>query len=265
MRRMNPSLTMSITLLLAVTVAAQEPRHGPIQPPPGRDVKRIPAGAPPEPPPIPVEQIIERFLQKEAEMKQAHERFNYRMIVRVQEFDESGSAAGEWRVTSDIVFQPDGTRVGRVIDQPASTLKRSDFALEDLQKMASLPQFILTPDARDRYDITYQGIQPLDELKAYIFQVKPRRLERKLALFEGLVWVEDRDFAIVKAFGRMVREVEDDSPSLPFQYYETYRENVEDGYWFPTYTRSDDTLKSELGDTKLRLTIRSSDFRPREN
>jgi hypothetical protein len=77
--------------------------------------------------------------------------------------------------------------------------------------------------------------------------------------------VEDRDFAIVKAFGRMVREVEDDNPSLPFQYYETYRENVESKYWFPTYTRSDDTLKSELGDTKLRLTIRSSDFRPREN
>lgn len=262
--RYNPAIPLA-ALLLAATVLAQDPRQGPIQPPPGRDVKRIPAGAPPEPPPIPTEQIIERFLQKEAETKQAHERFNYRLTVRVQEFDESGSAAGDWRVTSDIVFKPDGTRVGRVIEQPTSTLKRSDFTLEDLQEMAGLPQFILTPDARDRYEIAYQGMQPLDELKTYIFQVRPRRMERKLLQFEGLVWVEDRDFAIVKMYGRMVREVEDDSPSLPFQFYETYRENVEGKYWFPTYTRSDDTLKSELGDTKLRLTIRSSDFRPREN
>ena len=62
----------------------------------------------------------------------------------------------------------------------------------------------------------------------------------------------------------MVREVEEDSAGLPFQFYETYRENIENKYWFPTYTRSDDTLKSELGDTKLRLTLRCSDFRPRE-
>lgn len=227
-------------------------------------MKRIPAGRPPESPPIPVEEIIERFLQREAEMRKAHEQFNYRLDVRVQEFDESGKADGEWRVTSDVVFRPDGTRVGRVLEEPASTLKRSDFTLEDLQEMASLPMFILTPDQRDRYEIGYQGVQPLDELQAYIFQVRPRRLERQVAQFEGLVWVDDRDFVIVKMYGRMVREVEEDSVRLPFEFYETYRENIESKYWFPTYTRSDDTLKSELGDTKLRLTIRCSDFRPRE-
>jgi len=263
---MRYSLTIPLAaLLLTASATAQEPRQGPIQPPPSRDVKRIPAGTPPEPPPIPVEQIIERFTQKEAELKQAHEKFNYRLTVRVQEFDESGSAAGEWRVTSDIVFKPDGTRVGRVIEQPASTLKRSDFTLEDLETLASLPQFILTPDQRGRYEITYQGIQPLDELNAYIFQVKPRRLERKVAQFDGLVWVDDRDFAVVKMYGQLVREVEEDTAKLPFQFFETYRENIESKYWFPTYTRSDDTLKSELGETKLRLTMRSSDFRPRED
>ena len=263
---MRHSLSIPFAIfLLAASALAQDPRQGPIQPPPGRDVKRIPAGTPPEPPPIPAEEIIERFTQKEAELKQAHEQFNYRMTVRVQEFDESGSPSGEWRVTSDIVFKPDGTRVGRVIEQPPSTLKRSDFTLEDLQEVASLPQFILTPDQRQSYEIAYQGMQPLDELKTYIFQVHPRRLERKVAQFDGLVWVDDRDFAIVKVYGRMVREVEEDSPALPFQFYETYRENIAGKYWFPTYTRSDDTLKSELGETKLRLTIRASDFRAREN
>ena len=256
--------TLLLVLLLALPAAAQEQKPGPVKPPPGPELKRIPANPPPETPPIPAEEIIERFTKKEAEMKQAHEQFNYRLTVRVVEFDETGKAAGEWQVVSEIIFKPDGTRVGRIIEQPPSTLKRMDFTMEDVQDLASLPMFILTPDQRPRYDITYQGKQPIDELNTFIFRVQPRRLERNVAQFEGLIWVDDRDFVIVKTYGRMVKEVEEDTVGLPFKMFETYRENIEGKYWFPTYSRSEDTVKSELGETKLRLTIRAGDFRPRE-
>ena len=259
------SAILLLALLLSATAPAQEPKQGPVTPPPRPELKRIPANPAPEIPPIPAEEIIERFTKKEGELKQAHEQFNYRLTVRVLELDEAGKAAGEWQVVSEIVFKPDGTRVGRIISQPTSTLKRMDFSVEDVQDLASLPMFILTPDQRPRYDITYQGMQPLDELNTFIFRVQPRRLERKVAQFEGLVWVDDRDFAIVKTYGRMVKEVEDDSVGLPFKIFETYRENIEGKYWFPTYSRSEDTVKSELGETKLRLTIRSGEFRPRQN
>lgn len=250
-------------MVLVAAVRAQEPRQGPVTPPPGREIKRAPT-TPPDPPPVPVDEIIQRFTQKEAEMKRAHEQFNYRMTVRVQEFGEDGSAAGEWQVVSDVVFKPDGSRVGRILQEPASTLKRTDFALEDLQELASLPQFILTPDQRERYEIIYQGTQPIDELNAYIFQVRPKRLERRVPQFEGLVWVEDRDFAVVRTYGRMVTEVSDDTKGMPFKNYETYRENIESKYWFPAFTRSEETLKTHAGETKLRLTIRCAEFRPRE-
>jgi hypothetical protein len=154
--------------------------------------------------------------------------------------------------------------VGRVLSQPPSTLKRTDFSIEDLEDLAAVPLFILTSEDREKYEITYQGIQPLDELTTYIFRVQPRRLERRVAQFEGLVWVDDRDFAIVKTFGRMVAEVEEEGRSLPFKHFETYREHIESRYWFPTFTRSEETLSSQAGETRLRLTIRAADFRPRE-
>jgi hypothetical protein len=252
-------------MLLAPTAWPQNPRTGPVTPPPPRDIKRLPADAPVEAPPIPVEDLIQRFTQKEGELARAHEQFNYRLTVRVQESGDDGTS-GEWQIVTDVIFKPDGSRVGRVIEEPPSTLKRTDFSLEDLQELASLPLFILTPDQRERYEFTYQGTQPVDELNTFVFRVKPRRLERRHAQFEGIVWVDDRDFAIVKTFGRMVTEVEDEEgkTSLPFKHFETFRENIDGKYWFPTYARSEEILKAKAGDTRLRLTIRSASFRPRE-
>jgi hypothetical protein len=263
---MKTRLTFLILgIMLASPAWPQNPRTGPVSPPPPRDIKRIPANAPVEAPPIPVEEIIHRFTQKEGELARAHEQFNYRLTVRVQESADDGTA-GEWQIASDVVFNADGNRVGRVIEEPLSTLKRTDFSLEDLQELAALPLFILTPDQRERYEFTYQGTQAVDELNTFAFRVKPRRLERRRAQFEGIVWVDDRDFAIVRTFGRMVTEVEEEEgrTNLPFKHFETYRENIEGKYWFPTYTRSEEILKAEAGDTRLRLTIRSTNFRPRE-
>jgi len=182
----------------------------------------------------------------------------------VQEYDEEGQAGGEWKVVSDVVFKPDGSRVGRIIEMTPSTLKRASFSPEDLHVLASLPLFILTPDQRDRYEVTYDGKQPLDELTTYIFRVRPRQLDRRIPLYDGLLWVDDRDFTVVKGYGQMVREVDDDSAELPFRTYETYREFIDGKYWFPTYSRSEEIIQSESGESRLRLTIRMTDFRPRE-
>lgn len=257
------ALCASLGLAVAAAAAAQEPRQGPVTPPPKREVKRIPADSTPEPPPVPVEEIIRRFTAREAEQKRIYDAYDHRLTVRVQEFPEEGGAGGEWQVTTDITTRPDGTRVGRVVKQAPSTLKRASFSLEDIQELASEPWFVLTPDQRDRYDITYQGTQPLDELTTYIFRVQPRRLERRVRQFDGLVWVDDRDLAIVKSYGRMVTEVDEGRAAWPFTMYETYREMIA-GRWLPTYSRSEDTIRSQRGEARLRLTIRISDYRPPE-
>jgi len=225
--------------------------------------KRVPESAP-EPPPVPVQELIRRFTEKESELKRLYETSEYRLSLRVQEFEEDGTAGGEWRVVSEVVTKPDGARVGRILEEPRSTLKRIRLDAEDIELLASLPQFVLASDQRERYDITYMGKQPIDELSTYIFRVQPRRLERRVRQYEGLVWVDDRDFAIVKTYGRMVAELEEETAEMPFKLYETYRELVDSKFWLPTYTRSEETIKSQSGEARLRLTVRISDYKLRE-
>src|SRR6266478_3840049 len=84
------------------------------------------------------------------------------------------------------------------------------------------------------------------------------------ALFQGVVWVDKKYLEVVKTYGKWVTDLGDErSPELPFTNFETYRENVEGKYWFPNYSRSDDTLHfKESGDVPVRLVIKWSDFKP---
>ena len=96
-----------------------------------------------------------------------------------------------------------------------------------------------------KYEITYGGKQPLDELSAYFFTVKPRALERAHAYFSGVVWVDVQDLVIVKTMGKWVTETGDVTASdLPFTVFETYRQQVGKNLWFPAYSRSDETFQA---------------------
>jgi hypothetical protein len=97
----------------------------------------------------------------------------------------------------------------------------------------------------------------------YIFRVNPKQLSRTAAYFSGVIWIDDRDFAVVKTFGRWVTETGDVTPSnLPFNYYETYRTYVTGRYWLPAYTRSDGTMGGGTARVPVRLTLRWEDYRP---
>ena len=44
--------------------------------------------------------------------------------------------------------------------------------------------------------------------------------------------------------------------------FETFRENFQDKYWLPTYTRSDDFMENEkVGELHIRMVIRDTDFK----
>ena len=127
--------------------------------------------------------------------------------------------------------------------------------------LAATPVFALTTPQLSKYQITFQGKQPLDELSAYVFDVKPRGVDRAHAYFSGVVWVDAQDLVIVKTIGKWVTEMGDVTSSvLPFTVFETYRQKVGKNLWFPAYSRSDDSIQA--GDTRvpLRIIIRWTDF-----
>ena len=259
---LHAALLLALILAVGVLPGGTQAPQGPLTPPSKREVTRIPLETAPEPPPIPLEEMIRRFTQKEDEFQRERSNYSYRRTIRVQELDEDTKAAGESQVTTELVIGADGKRYERVVAQAPSTLKRMKLALEDLETLARIPVFSLPTGELSHYDLTYAGKQPIDELNTYIFRVKPRQIERKRAYFEGVVWVDDPDLLIVKTFGKWVTEIGDvSSPELPFSTFETYRQLVDGKYWFPIYTRSDDTLKSKNGDLRVRLTIRWSDYK----
>src|SRR5205085_3366536 len=97
---------------------------------------------------------------------------------------------------------------------------------------------------------------------AYVFDVAPKTIEKKQRYFQGRIWVDDTDLQIVKSYGKAVPEgrtkkgVEQAYPQ-----FETFRENIEGHYWFPTYTRSDDELHFTGGAVHIRMTVRYANYK----
>ncbi|HKB48512.1 MAG TPA: hypothetical protein VKC57_12495, partial [Ktedonobacterales bacterium] len=49
-----------------------------------------------------------------------------------------------------------------------------------------------------------------------------------------------------------------------FPKFETYRENIDGKYWFPTYTHADDTLHFKQGPQRIRMTVKYQDYKKYE-
>jgi hypothetical protein len=49
---------------------------------------------------------------------------------------------------------------------------------------------------------------------------------------------------------------------MPFNIFETYRENVDGKLWLPNYMRSDDTLNLKDVNVPVRLVIKWTEYKP---
>ena len=147
------------------------------------------------------------------------------------------------------------------LQRPPSTLHYLDIERGDSDLLAATPLFPLTTAQLPKYEISFGGKQPLDELSAYFFSVKPRALDRAHAYFSGVVWVDVQDLVIVKTIGKWVTETGDVTSSvLPFSVFETYRQQVGKNLWFPAYSRSDETIEVGGVSVPIRAIVRWTDF-----
>jgi len=212
-------------------------------------------------PAMPVEQIIQKFTQHEDEFRKERDNFTYTQIFVFEEIDEDGRPDGEYRLTSDILFTPAGKRYEKVLEAPGPTLRRITMSQQDFDDIEKVWPLVLTPDELPKYDVKYVGREQVDEVGTYVFDIAPKKLEKGLRYFQGRVWVEDKDLQIVKTRGRatgLLKKKEDQA----FPTFETFRENIEGHYWFPTYTRADDILRFKSGqDVHIRLSVRYQNYK----
>src|SRR6185437_16514137 len=187
----------------------------------------------------------------------------YRKSVIVEEIGDDGKPAGRAEVTTNPAVSPDGVRNQRAAGEPQSTLKVLSLERDDLEALSKIPLFPFGTAQLPKYQLIYQGKEPVDELTTYVFRVTPRQLDRAHAYFSGVIWVDDHDLAIVKTYGKWVTETGDVSgPQLPFTLFETYRQPVANKYWLPAYSRSDSSVARKDTQIPVRLIIRWDQYTP---
>jgi hypothetical protein len=253
-------------LLAAAPAALRAQSSGPMKPPDSAKFPTPPPPNKPEAPAVPPEEIIRRFAAKEDEMIHAIRGYTFQKSVRVEEIGPGNKTAGQLEVTTQQRISPDGKLFEKPVSREASTLKYLDLQRGDSDLVAQAPMFPLSTAMLPKYEITFGGKQPLDDLSVYYFTIKPRALERAHAYFSGVVWVDEQDFVIVKMMGKWVTETGDvTSSNLPFSVFETYRQQVGNNLWFPAYARSDETYQSGDESVPIRIIIKWTNYTPQSN
>jgi hypothetical protein len=206
------------------------------------------------------DEIIRKFAAKEAEFRKARENYTYRQSLKMEEVDASGRPQGKWEMVSEITFGPNKKREEKVTYAPMVTLRNLILSPQDEQDLRSVQPFVLTTEDIGKYDIHYSGKEKVDEIDCYKFAVKPKQLLKGERYFDGDIWVDDRDLQIVKTFGKGVGQ-QKKGEDQQFPRFETYREQVDGKYWFPTYTRADDTLQFKNMSQRVHMVVKYENYK----
>jgi hypothetical protein len=211
------------------------------------------------------QEIIQKFAAREAIFRQARNNYTYTQDITVQTLD-GHSVDGEFRQVWDITYDDKGGRVENVTFSPQDTLQRISMTREDLDDFRNRLPFVLTTDELPLYSVLYAGLQHVDEIDTWVFDIAPKSMEKGRRYFQGRIWVDNHDFQIVKTCGRNVPDVHATSKKKNVQEnltpsFVTYREQIDGQYWFPTYTRADDVLHFTGNDVHVREIIKYSNYK----
>jgi hypothetical protein len=220
-------------------------------------------------PQLPPEEIIRQFTKKESELLEIWKEYSYIQESKIQTLGPADTITGEFYQVSEFVFNDAGRRIERIIKAPPSTLYEVSLTPEDRNAFINLQPFALTAEELPNYFVSYVGKEKIDELNTYVFDVIPKVMSNQRELdrmrkqkiegkfFQGRIWVDDQDLQIVKTAGKIVPEFEQ-----RFVKFETYRENIDERYWFPTYTYGSERLFfPKGGSAHVRMIIKYKNYR----
>ena len=214
--------------------------------------------------------LIRQFTAKESELRDVWTNFSYIQESKIQRIGPGDTITGDYYLLSEFVFTDAGKRIQRILRAPQSVLEMEGIlTAEDKNALINLQPFALTAEELPNYNVSYVGKEKVDELQTHVFDVVPKVMSddkqlKKLKdqkiegkFFQGRIWVDQEDLQVVKVQGKVVPEFKQRFPK-----FETYRENIDGRYWFPTYTYSDDTLDfPEGGQLHVRMVIRYKNYK----
>lgn len=208
------------------------------------------------------QELIQKFAAEETKVKEARSHYTYTQDVLVQTMNGT-KVDGQFHEITTVSYDDKGKRVENVSFAEQSTLRGISLSAEDLDDIRVFMPWIVTTDEVPQYNLTYAGQQHVDDLDTYVFHVEPKKEEKNKRYFQGRIWVDNRDFQIVKLCGKSVPEVIRKKKNQPADLRPTfvgYRQLV-DGMWFPAYVRVDDTLHFQVQSIHVREIVKFTNYK----
>jgi hypothetical protein len=208
-----------------------------------------------------IDKIITKFTKNERLFRSALNVYVFNRNATISTIGMGGQITGTYKRESLLTFDGNGDRVEKILFFPISTLTEISVSQADIENLGGLDPFAIEPAQIDKYKFTYLGKEKIDELNLHVFDVAPKVMPKAekdgLRLFQGRIWVDDQDLLIVKSKGKAVPEWKDER----FPTIETWRENVDGKYWFPTFSSSDDELVFRNGQVvKMKVRVKYSNY-----
>jgi hypothetical protein len=210
-----------------------------------------------EPPP----NLGKSVAARATETRRARENYTYRQSVDIEELAASGTRNGQYRELREVFFSPQQERSERLVGKPSDTLKRLKLTAEDFRDIREVQPFLFDSDQLFAYETRYKGEENMDGQDCWILQVRPRQILAGQRLFDGLLWVSQKDLSMVRSEGKAVPEIRSMQSENLFPRFTTLWHRVEGGYSFPMHTFADDTLDFRVGPQRIRLNIRYMDYK----
>ena len=199
--------------------------------------------------------------QRESLNESERDNYTYRQSVVVEEFDQRGMKAGEYSEVRDVIFSPGRERTEVLAGKPRDTLARLRLTEEDFRDIREVQPLMLTKERLWLYETRVRDEDQAGGIACWVLEIRPRQILDGMRLFEGVLWIDKRDYSIIRAEGRAAPQILGTKKENLFPRFTTVRRRAENGFWFPALTFADDVLPFRSGPLRLRMTIRYSDYK----
>jgi hypothetical protein len=198
---------------------------------------------------------------RETETETERNEYTYRQAVTIDELDGRGAARGQYRETRDIIFSPKHERTEMPIGKADNGLKFLVLTDEDFRDIRDIQPLVLTEERLWNYETKFRGEESMDGVDCWVLQARPRQILQGQRFFDGLLWVDKKEYNIVRMEGQAVPQIRTTKTENLFPRFTTIRKPVDGTHWFPIYTYADDTLQFRTGPQRIRLRIAYTNYK----
>ena len=209
----------------------------------------------------PPENLAKLVAKRETATEAERNEYMYRQSVTLDELDDHGAARGQYKEVRDVIFSPKHERTEELVGKPQNTLKLLILTPEDFHDIREIQPLVLTEESLWNYETKFRGEETMDDVDCWVLQVRPRQILSGQRFFDGLIWVDQKEYNIVRMEGQAVPQIHSMKQENLFPRFTTIRKPVDGTHWFPVMTYADDTLHFRNGPQRERLRITYANYR----